>query len=301
MKTSTEQDYKRRILRVLIFIQNHLDEAVSLDELAALANFSPFHFHRVFTGMVGESVMEYVRRLRLERAACDLKNTRRGVTAIAFDAGYETLDAFIRAFKVLFGVTPTAFRRSAQLPVAPSPVAGLHYDPDGEVTDFDPINTGGSAMKVEVRSIPKMKVAFVRGIGPYSQSAGAAWGKLCSWAGPRGLIGPKTRFVGLSHDDPEVTAAEKIRYDACIILDRDITPEGDIGVQEIGGGSYAVTVHEGPYETMSKTYSRMCGEWIPKNGYRFLPGPSLEIYLNEPGSTPPDKLQTEIHVAVERE
>jgi len=78
-------------LRVLVHIQQHLDETIELDELAHIAHFSPYHFHRIFRGMVGESLMEHVRRLRLERAAHRLKFTDTSVTNIAFDAGYETL------------------------------------------------------------------------------------------------------------------------------------------------------------------------------------------------------------------
>src|SRR5215469_15718852 len=83
MRKHTEQSYKERILRVLVYIQNHLDEAVSLEELAAIAHFSPYHFHRIFRGMVGESVMEHICRLRLERAAYRLKFGEQPVTRIA--------------------------------------------------------------------------------------------------------------------------------------------------------------------------------------------------------------------------
>ncbi len=69
MRQQTERTYKVRILRVLVHIPNHLDEVVALEELAAIAYFSPHHFHRIFRGMVGESVMEHIRRLRLDRAA----------------------------------------------------------------------------------------------------------------------------------------------------------------------------------------------------------------------------------------
>src|SRR5580704_17212537 len=107
MRTETEQSYKQRILRVLIHIQNHLDEAMSLEDLAGIAHFSPFHFHRIFRGMVGESVKEHIRRLRLERAAHRLKFTDLPVTRIAFEAGYETHEAFTRAFGSMFGLAPS--------------------------------------------------------------------------------------------------------------------------------------------------------------------------------------------------
>jgi AraC family transcriptional regulator len=83
MRKATLQDYKRRILRVLVHIQGHLDDALELEQLAAQACFSPCHFHRVFTGMVGESIKGHVRRLRLERAANRLKLSRAPVTEIA--------------------------------------------------------------------------------------------------------------------------------------------------------------------------------------------------------------------------
>ncbi len=99
MKSSTRSDYAGRVLRVLTHIQEHLDAPLVLSDLAALAHFSPFHFHRVFRGMVGESVLQHVRRLRLERAAMQLKTTADSVTSIALDAGYEAHEAFTRAFR----------------------------------------------------------------------------------------------------------------------------------------------------------------------------------------------------------
>src|SRR5437773_11110991 len=112
MRSQTEQAYKERLLRVLVYIQQHLDETIALDDLARVAHFSPYHFHRLFRGMVGESVMEHVRRLRLERAAHRLKFTDEPVTRIAFQAGYETHEAFSRAFRGMFDQSPSQFRPS---------------------------------------------------------------------------------------------------------------------------------------------------------------------------------------------
>src|SRR5437763_11130066 len=137
MRSQTEQAYRERVLRVLVYIQNYLDEALALDDLAAVAHFSPYHFHRIFRGMVGESVMEHVRRLRLERAAHRLKFGDQPVTRIAFDAGYETHEAFTRAFAAMFGTAPSQFRATHRaLPFPPAP-SGVHYAPDGRLTDFD--------------------------------------------------------------------------------------------------------------------------------------------------------------------
>lgn len=122
MRAITLQDYKRRVLRVLVHIQQHLDDSLPLKELAGLACFSPYHFHRIFRGMVGESVREYVRRLRLERAAGQLRLSSASVTDIALAAGYESPEAFTRSFKASFGTSPSHFRlaRRVQWGAAPS-------------------------------------------------------------------------------------------------------------------------------------------------------------------------------------
>ena len=103
---TTWNDYRERILRVLTHIQERLDEALDLEELARVACFSSFHFHRVFAAMTGETIADHVRRLRLERAAMELRSGAKQVIQVALDAGYEAHEAFTRAFKAAYGVSP---------------------------------------------------------------------------------------------------------------------------------------------------------------------------------------------------
>jgi AraC family transcriptional regulator len=300
MRSQTEQAYKERLLRVLVYIQQHLDEAIALDHLAHVAHFSPYHFHRLFRGMVGESVMEHIRRLRLERAAQRLKLSDQPVTQIGFDAGYETHEAFTRAFRAMFDESPSQFRQIHQaLPFRSSP-SGVHFVPDGKVGDFQLSKTEGKPMDVRIERIAPMRVAFVRHVGPYCQ-VGAAWGRLMSWAGRQGLLNQRPKILGVVHDDPEITAAEKIRYDACLVVDERVKPEGDIGVQEVGGGDYAVTTHRGPYEKLGETYARLCGEWVPASGREMRFAPSFEVYRNSPQETAPADLMTDVCVPLEGE
>src|SRR6187431_168574 len=111
MKPETESFYAEAVQRVIEHVASHLDEALALETLAAQACVSPFHFHRVFRGMVGETLVELGRRLRMERAAWRLLHTDRPVTVIAFDAGYETHEAFTRAFRTSYAESPSALRR----------------------------------------------------------------------------------------------------------------------------------------------------------------------------------------------
>ena len=226
-----------------------------------------------------------------------LRQTSRPVTEMAFDAGYESLEAFSRAFRAMFGTSPSRFRIMHRSHVATHSPSGVHYSPDSPTVEFRPIR-GGSRMNVKIETVKPMRVAFVRHVGPYDQCK-PAWEKLCEWAGPRGLLGEGTRFIGLSHDDPEVTPPEKLRYDACIPVDADVRPEGDIGIQEIRGGEYAVATHAGPYNKLIETYAKLFGQGIPRLGREPASAPCLEVYLNDPESTDPDELLTDIYALLE--
>jgi AraC family transcriptional regulator len=276
MRRATEQSYQERILRVLIYIQDHLSESMALDELAAVACFSPYHFHRVFRGMVGESVMEHIRRLRLERAAHQLRAGAEPVTQIAFEAGYETHEAFTRAFGALFGVAPSQFRELHRVPAAPPVRSRIHYHPAARPGVFEPLPSGGPTMEVRVEFIPVMRIAFVRHLGPYAEVKNT-WEKLAAWAGQRGLLGPDSKLVGIPHDDPEVTPLDKIRYDAGILVDERFQPEGEVGVQTVGGGEYAVATHRGPYRAVGETFAHICGAWLPTSGRELRSAPPLLV------------------------
>lgn len=289
MKPSTEQDYYERIVRTLVYIQRHLDEELELENLASVAAFSRFHFHRVFRGLVGESVKEYVRRLRLERAAQALKHTDTTVTDIALAAGFDTHESFTRAFGIMFGVPPSGYR-AAHKP-APESASGSHLD---DVSGYHPPDYG-EPLPVEVKELPPVKILFLRHVGPYSQ-VGATWGRLMSWAGMRGLLGPQMRTIGIVHDDPDVTPPDKVRYDAAVVVNRPVEPQGEFGVTEIPGGRYAVFTHRGSYETLGQTYQRFFGAWLPKSGFELGDSESFEEYLNSPMNTRPEDLLTRIHV-----
>jgi AraC family transcriptional regulator len=295
MRTVTLQDYKRRMLRVLVHIQGHLDEPLRLEDLAGLACFSPYHFHRIFKGMVGESVKEHIRRLRLERAAGQLKIGAAPVTHIALDAGYESHEAFTRSFRAAFGVSPSQFRSSRKgrtLPTAPS---GLRYAEGKGASRFKTALWRGKNMNVKIEHRNPVRVAFMRHVGPYSE-VGAVWDKLLPVLGKEGRLGGDTLILGICHDDPEVTPPDKIRYDACVTVDESFVPEADIGVQILDGGDYAVATHFGPYDKLGETYTRLMGGWLPRSGYELRSCPCFEVYLNDPQGTEPEDLLTDIYV-----
>ncbi len=293
MKKTTEQQYQERIRRVLNRIADNLDEDLSLASLAETAHLSRYHFHRVFSGMVGESVAAHVRRLRLERAAQHLMYTENLVTEIAFRAGYETVESFSRAFSDNFGLSPKNYRETSRsehgMPMTWN--IARQTGSNGFVLN----HVGETTMEAEILFFEKRRVACVRHVGPYN-ACEKAWSTLCTWAGPKGMLSNETLFIGVGYDDPEVTAPDKIRYDACITIQDDVEPEGEIGIMTIGGDECARTVHKGPYTGLAKTYAELCGQWIPASGREMAAKPAFEIYINNPQTTAPEDLLTEIYL-----
>ncbi len=295
MRTATEEDYATRLRRVLIHIQHNLDAALSLEELAGVAAFSPFHFHRVFRGMVGESVRRHVRRLRLERAAHQIRNTDRSVTSIAFDAGFEAHEAFTRAFGRDFGCPPRDFRDSDQPARIESPNQ-VHFTTASD--SLRPVFVQEQMMNVRIETLPDLRVAYVRHVGPYD-GAGAAWERLTDWVGYHCLFGPEHRLFGACWHDPEVTPPDEIHYDACVSVGPDVPSDGDIAIRSIPGGRFAIALHEGPYEQIGRTYAALFGVWFAAQTHEPGDLPSLEFYLNDPDSTEPEDLLTDVAVRIQ--
>ncbi len=150
-------------------------------------------------------------------------------------------------------------------------------------------------MNVTIKRIEPLRVVYLRHVGPYAD-VGGAYTRLMGWAMPRGLLGLQTQIVGASYDDPEVTATEKLRCDACLVVGDHIQGEGEVGVQTIGGGSYATTIHRGPYEQLNDVYERLLGSWFPQSGREPASAPCLEFYRNNPQFTPAEDLLTEVCV-----
>jgi AraC family transcriptional regulator len=297
MRSTTKQTYQERILRVLVHIQEHLDEPLLLDALARVACFSPHHFHHIFGAMVGESVKEHIRRLRLERAAYRLQFGNQPVTDIAFDAGYETHESFTRAFRTMFGTSPSRYRKVQRERTRSFAPSGVHFLPEGRLETFISVQRGGPPMDVHIKTLTPMRVAFLRHVGPYQDEAlRRTWDRLLFWAGQRGLLGPQTMLLGIDHDNPHVTPQDKLRYDACLAIDRPVEPEGEIGMQEIPGGEYAVVTHKGPYDRLPETYAYLYGLWLPNSGREPTESPSIQHYRSTPRETPPDDLLTDIYV-----
>lgn len=216
-----------------------------MDDLAAVAAFSPCHFHRVF------------RALRL---------TARPIVDIALEAGYDAHESFTRAFEAIYCMSPRAFRAERGL------VSRTSAPPQADLA--------GS-----VERIGPLRMVKLRHVGPYHQ-VGQTFQRLAAWMSPRGLFGPWTRTIGLSHDDPEVVDAARLRYDAAFLVPRPVDGEGGIVFEELAARDYLKVLHRGPYSELGQSYAGMIRHWLI-NETRPMPAEgSVEFYLNSPRMRP---------------
>lgn len=271
----TALEYRRRICRAMNYISAHLDAELSLDDIARHAAFSPFHFHRIFKAVTGETVAEFTRRLRLETAANQLLTHRRQpITAIAHACGFSSSQNMAKAFRLHFGQTPTAYRNSKMGNIASNPENALTVLIDHHSADNQPMR---SDMKAEIQTLPDYDVAFVRKLGPYGKEVcDAAFGELMAWAGPKGLLGHQT-MLGVYWDNPEVTPPAKCRTDACLTVPADFPRQGPMSFQRIPGGPHAVCHFDIAPDGFAKAWEDAFA-WFVAGGYECADRPCFERY-----------------------
>jgi AraC family transcriptional regulator len=279
--TAVNQSWMERVSKAQQLLESRLTEGVELEELAQAAAYSPFHFHRLFRAATGETVRQYQRRLRLERAAYFLTHGQEDILKLALDAGYGSHEAFTRAFQTRFQTSPSAFRAERRQ---------IHEHQTMPMTEIE----------ITIAKREPQTIAYVRHVGPYAQ-VGDAWGSLMKWGWKKMMFRPAETF-GLSYDDPDVTPAEQLRYEACMVVKPGTKVKAPVELKDIPGGTYAVVMHEGAYEGFAETYAKLIGRICsgPINGRQWQLGdpPALEKYLNDPRKTKPEDLRTEVWLPV---
>ncbi len=253
------------ILPLLVYIQTNLDGDLSLGALSRRARLSPAHLHRAFRSLVGETLKRYTERLRLEQGAFRLVIQEGTLLDIALDCGYRNHETFTRAFGRRFGLPPQEYRVRAQR-FAPPPPDPARVPP----TDFELSTT-------RVVRFRELHLAFIRHTGPYEAVPQELFDELAQWALRRSVPGPWT-WLGIGHDAPATTTADRLRFDAALVVPGPIAPEGRIGHQVLAGGDFAVTRHSGPLTTLPQAYAVVLPRVLALPRYRLVGLPAVEIY-----------------------
>ncbi len=293
MSEETGFEYELMVRRAVDEIERCLDDPPGMHELAAGAFVSPYHFHRIFHALVGESARELARRLRLERAAHRLRDTRATVAQIAAEAGYLTPDAFAKAFHTMFDAAPSAFRAAGGQCLGIRTENGVHYV-NGGYTVFHPIHRGGPDMKVEPVELTRQRVAAVSHTGPYWQ-IGKAFGGLAARAESLGL--PAGPHVAVFYDDQETVPETELRS----IAGRIVADETDIGDLEevwLPAGRFLRAEYMGHPSGLPRAWEAVYGRHIPEGGYRLREEICFEIYVIGHEAASPELMQTDLYAPI---
>lgn len=286
--------------RVLEHIEANLAQPLDLKTLAAVASFSPFHFHRLFAAWMGETLGDYLRRRRLERAATRLRaDPSLPVLHAAIDVGFGSGEAFARAFRAHFGSAPSAWRRTAQR--NPGQADGNRRQDAGHACRDDglPFDEPETMMNdVKLIDMPPVRIAYLRYTGPYGPPLGEFWARrFMPWVAAQGLQG--RTLYGISHDDPSVTPPSECRCDTAVEVDEGFRPPGDAHLTVLPGGRHAALHFEGSRAEIGSAWRDLLGRWLPGSGWQVDNRPCFERYRPEDfAKAPPGGFACDICVPV---
>lgn len=292
--------YEQRVNRVIDHIRDHLGEELSLAALARVAAFSPFHFHRVFKAITGETLFGFIQRLRIERAAGALVAHRdQSILEVALDHAFAGSATFARAFKARFGMSATEWRhggadrwRKRYGPEAgaarPLRKAGKAIGKRGKARRRVRGQTSRKrfeedAMSIRIATLPPYHVAYMRYVGPYGpHGIPALWQRFHKWMQTRDVAVEGRITLGIGHDDPNITPAERCRYDACVVVRGDFAPDRWVNLMDVPGGKCAVWEFTGPAREIEAAWQRVFSAWLPDSGYQPDDRPCVELYRGDP-------------------
>jgi AraC family transcriptional regulator len=288
MKTTTRDAYLESINKAIAYMEENATVDIQLKDIATQANLSQYHFHRVFKSLTGDTTKDFLTRLRLEKAAIKLKHSETEIGQIAFDCGYQNHETFSRAFKDYFGLSPIDYRSTVQQ---------LTINRQAEFRDA---NIDLAALQVQgpvVKTIPNLHLAYIRHTGSYDK-VGSSFQRLLFCAISNFALKLKPTTIGIVHDNPDLTAEQHIRFDACVLLSKEIAPTGEIGYKKITGGKFAVFTYKGAYDGFYPVYDYIYNACLFEHQFELADKPALEWYIKSPPFHKPQNFITDFYVPI---
>ncbi len=278
------KNYQNKVYSVFNYIEDRIEENFNLKNLAFQSTYTVFHFHRIFQESFGEAPLQYIKRLKLEKSAFDLKTSEKRILDIALDSGYETHESYTRAFKKFFHLSPKEYRNKFHIKKQKG-----NIKPEFILED-----------EIKIIRIKSFPIIFKRYIGSYLDCPGPykdskIWNEFLEESNPI-TTSKKLVVGGICHADPEITDERKIRFDLMIILENEkkIFPNQKT-IQE---GTYAVATHYGDYKNLTSTYEYMLTTYPNVYNKKIKNIPAFEIYLN-PFPDDPKTAKTEVFIPIE--
>ena len=286
-------DYSKSVIVALDFIEHHLTDTITPEEVARQAAFSRFHFHRIFLAITGNTLAGYIRRRRLTQAASELVTTEKKIIDIALDFQFETPESFLRAFKNMFGATPSAYRKAQDSFIA-------LCQPIINEKMLKHLKKGGN-LKAKINTKDTFKVI---GLKYYGENQNKEITKLWDDFLPK-MDSIKNRInlstcYGICYPEEDHTK-KNFEYIAAVeVSDIDDIPEGMVG-RTIPKQTYAVFTHKGSLDNLTETYQAIYAIWQPKSGRELIKAPDFEFYDERFHADNPEKSALDLYIPIQND
>ena len=308
-KQTTQAEYKRRINKALEFIVENLDQNLSLENIAKASHFSPYHFHRIFQSIIGETVNEYVHRKKMEKAASTLVcSSNLTITNVAELLGFSSSANFSKAFKLYFGVSPSQLRNPQQQQISKIGklyskygkafnIQDLYSQTVTQTVTFNPDKLENILMNIKLENMEEKQIAYLTSPKGYElDSIFETCDKMLAWAKATDIEDYEHKLYAICHDNPMVTPKDKCRYDAAITITSDVEVRAPYTKSIIPAGKYAVAYYKGDGDKVSNFYIELYSNWLSNSGFEPDHFPPVEHYLND--TRQDGFVEMEVHIKV---
>lgn len=256
------------INQAISYIFEHIDEEISVEDVANHCSYSKYHLMRLFKEDMDEALYQFIKRVRIERSAWKLKVEKdRSVTEIGIDYGYSASN-FATAFKKHLNLSPTDFRKTSEQLVEQSSFShGISMD---EIED--------SGKRITIEYLDSMLVVYERKKGNYHNLPNE-W---CDFIGKYAYLSSEdTLYIECTIDDPSITDEDSCMFELCqtIALDHPaLKEESKLFTHVFDGGKYAVYHFKGFPQFLFMVYQEVFCRWLARTGNQLDERPILDIY-----------------------
>lgn len=292
------------MVKIIQYIDNNLDTELSLEIVSEIGAYSPFHFHRIFKLIIGETLQNYIFRKRIEKSAFYLSLRKNlSIKDIYLNVGFSSHSDFNKSFKKYYGKSPSEFRKST--PEKFHTISQIHRK-NGQVdTVFDQyicnienlLNWSTMNLKIKVTDLPEMNLASVMSLG--IANVESSFNVLIDWAKEKQLCPRENlKMISVYHDSFKVTSADKVRIHACMLLDKPLEKQdGEIFPETLKAGKFIV----GSGELMLAEFEQSWVSlflWMKENGYTTRKAFPFEIYHSNFKEHPEGKMLVDFCIPI---
>lgn len=288
------------INRIKHYIQENVREKLPLEKLAKEANYSVFHFQKIFKAVENETPKQYIKRVRLENAAHLLiLSPKMSILEVAFENGFTSLEAFSRGFKNYYGVSPIYFKKNNREENNLILQSKTNKDDKGAIQPSSYFLTDNfSKQEVTITTLSRKKFIYIPVTLTDIETIQNAYNKIKKWALARQLFRPHSQLFALMKDYPEYTTLSKCRFETCVEVDS--KPEISTGIfyQELPTCTYAKFKVDGGINELIKAVTQFSINWLPESGFEIKHSPAIIVPLEDPITKHPHEISYDVYIAV---